>query len=289
MLQSSNKYSFWFLCTYRVFQGTNYVALDVDQLTEQYGNSFYSHWDPTLREEVNLEETLEAAITNEEEPVLFASDGQRVQLRRGEPTGRPCGVMINLQAAPTFFREHADSDIPAVENHEAPPTDSHPALQVFPQAFLGNKGHYQASRLPQPFNRMIRMISRNVVINDNVDEDDFYSPISGASSQAYNGVMHRIRNRVATHDAQRAYLSGLAGSLFSTVKKDVETGDKLAAAMKGGNHPFDLLEAKINSDNLNTDLRMENVYHLDMSLIRNEYRRAEYVNNSFTLWPLLID
>lgn len=267
-------------CALRIFKGADYVTLNHDQLRAMYGDRFFTSFDPQTRQEVNLQAQLEADLVAGIQTPLYAENGRRIARKRGSPRGRPCGVLLNLRTLPSFFREqsHANLDDVDVEEYDDPlrRERSGPHLQLFPQAFLADKGHFQATRLPQPFYHHLRSISQDVIRDTNDDEEDISLPlpIMGASSQGYNAIVHRMRGTVSAHDIQRADVTAHAGSVFASLPEDQKVGDVLTATLKNSNMPHDRLEKKLSSDMVNTDLRMENVYHFDLSLVRDDRRTA---------------
>ncbi|KAI0683852.1 hypothetical protein BC835DRAFT_1310846 [Cytidiella melzeri] len=249
-----------------IYRCKNFQPIPIDDLIElqMYANDqpIYDHWDPELREQVNLEHfPLYHEATGDEIPV-YRTDGTRLHRHSFNiiHDEDPCPSLFNLRTVNKFLQGFAEEDDMDVDNNLAPTSAG---VQFFPQAFLGSVGHYQAEKLP---------ISRTIGLNNNNNNNNFDNdaplaqPVIGCSSQAYNTAFHRIRFRTSSHDAQLAQVTAFGAAPFATSTKEKEK-----------------LKAKLADAALNTNIRLENVYHVDLAAIHDDFRTAEDLFNQLVL------
>lgn len=234
---------------------------------------FYDNWEAP-RHPVDLEDY--PVLTTSDPPVenvVYLEDGTRVRRHRlrGEETNETCGMMINLATIAEFF-DNAIHTIDDLDDDELnAPAENCPSgdLHLYPQAFLGNKGHYQAGRLPTCFRRVIRRINTVVVAQDEEEGQPANYPITGGTCQAYNTVMHRLRTRTSLHDVQLAEQTAFAAcALAGPSEKQKYEALRVKLSEKG--LAFTRLEDRLESDGVSKALRMENNYDIDLKLLRNE-------------------
>ncbi|KAI0682105.1 hypothetical protein BC835DRAFT_1311659 [Cytidiella melzeri] len=273
-----------------IYRCENFQPIPIDDLIElqMYANDqpIYDHWDPELREQVNLEHfPLYHEATGDEIPV-YRTNGTRLHRHSFNiiHDEDPCPSLFNLRTVNEFLQGFAGEDDMDVDNNLAPTAAG---VQFFPQAFLGSVGHYQAEKLPVPFYPILRKISRTIGLNNNNNNFDNDAPITqpviGCSSQAYNTAFHRIRFRTSSHDAQLAQVTAFGAAPFATSTKEKEKSAKLAQRLEDYGLPFTRLKAKLADAALNTNIRLENVYHVDLAAIHDNSRTAEGLFNQLVL------
>ncbi|KAI0682677.1 hypothetical protein BC835DRAFT_1424143 [Cytidiella melzeri] len=275
-----------------IYRCENFQPIPIDDLIElqMYANDqpIYDHWDPELREQVNLEHfPLYHEATGDEIPV-YRTNGTRLHRHSFNiiHDEDPCPSLFNLRTVNEFLQGFAEEDDMDVDNNLAPTSAG---VQFFPQAFLGSVGHYQAEKLPVPFYPILRKISRTIGLNNNNNNNNFDNnapitqPVIGCSSQAYNTAFHRIRFRTSSHDAQLAQVTAFGAAPFATSTKEKEKSAKLAQRLEDYGLPFTRLKAKLADAALNTNIRLENVYHVDLAAIHDNSRTAEGLFNQLVL------
>ncbi|KAI0683652.1 hypothetical protein BC835DRAFT_1310967 [Cytidiella melzeri] len=263
-----------------IYRCENFQPIPIDDLIElqMYANDqpIYDHWDPELREQVNLEHfPLYHEATGDEIPV-YRTDGTRLHRHSFNiiHDEDPCPSLFNLRTVNEFLQGFAGEDDMDVDNNLAPTAAG---IQFFPQAFLGSVGHYQAEKLPVPFYPILRRISRTIGLNNNNNNNNNFDndaplaqPVIGCSSQAYNTAFHRIRFRTSSHDAQLAQVTAFGAAPFATSTKEKEKSAKLTQRLEDYGLPFTRLKAKLADAALNTNIRLENVYHVDLAAIHDD-------------------
>jgi hypothetical protein len=135
----------------------------------------------------------------------------------------------------------------------------------------------------RPFQRFLAEVNRT--LNEDEDEDDEITRVQritpvvyGIASQGYNSVMHSTRGHSAQHhDAQLGIITAtLAGSWAS--------GDKsynhAASLREKCRHqlPHKAFEKKIKNDKITRDLRLENVYYINVKRLRRDEQNGRYAS-----------
>lgn len=247
------------------------------------GQEFWTSWDPERREPVDLDTY---PVLNDNDPptenLVYTTRGVRVIRRTGQPVDGDeyCGMLFNLSTLPALFDPSINSAEPVNPAAAEAPSQFYTTagLDLYPQAFLGHVGHYQSSEHPTFFRAAIRKINSEVGDDELIDDPDL-GPVIGGSCQGYNSILHRIRWRVHTHDVQLAQQTQFAGRMFASNSGEKAKGDKVSETLQIRKRPFSRLEYKLNTPNLNKSLRLENVYHIDIAAISDEYRNSRLVSS----------
>lgn len=268
----------------------NFVDLPPDQIREDYPDTeFFDHWDPTVRNPVNIHTY--PVLTDDDPPVenqVFTGDGVRVRRREGTPLswGEDCGMMLNLRTLPVLFDRAVA--VPTAANGQGPEEYSAPrGLDLYPQAFLGDVGHYQSQELPTVFRDVLHRVNSRVGDPEIVDSPEL-GPVIGGSCQGYNSAFHRIRYNVSSHDVQLAEQTADAARIFAHSTSEKAKASSLSQKLHAHKRAFHRLERKLSSPNVNTSLRLENVYHLDLGAVDDEMRNATsvYSHDCLSIYPL---
>jgi hypothetical protein len=165
--------------------------------------------------------------------------------------------------------------------------DERPKLRyyIYPQALLKTHGHIQANRLVSSFDSVLTDVNRSIVIrNDHLRQDhlqyrDAPDPLTGVSFQAYNEAMHRIRPLAKYHDVQLGLITSNLVGTYSRSEKSKSTAEQLFKRVKT-KLPHDKFSDKINTDGLSRNLRLENVYTLDLFAMNPPMRTGWHVYQS---------
>lgn len=261
-----------FLSSARLSEGLA-NPIDVETLWNRHPTGLYTTPDHRSRQRITLAELEDLDLLNEEghEVAIYTVDGFRVNRRIiGFTTANytPLGVLVNLATVNELFKHnHADD---THYQHGRPGPDD-PAVYLYPQAGLRSAGHFQASGLMSSFYPFIELL--NEALRDVPDdEDDSRRPIEGVACQAYNSVMHHTRGYgVQHHEAQQGLVTGALGGRFAS---DEDGKAKCRELVRKCNSclPHRAFERKISNQDIKRDLRLENVYVIDMTAIREEDR-----------------
>ena len=240
---------------------------------------------PSSRRRMTLEEVMEWPIVDEAtglENNIYNERGARiprqVALRR-ESSPRYAGL-LDVKNMKELFMPDLEEEACADQGY----TGLTSKYYAYPQAGLLRYGHFQASGMMNPIKPFIKEINKRLVVEhgDRDDEDDNNSmnhpdmsphpPVTGVATQGYNSAMHYARGRgVQYHDAQLGLVTAaLAGTYALTAKEKRIASEKQQACKH--RLPHEQFNHKINEPAITRELRMENVYCVDMLAIKLEYR-----------------
>lgn len=259
--------------------------MPVAQIVDQYRDGIFTSPNPYDREQIIVDEIANYPMFTEEgdEIPLYSEDGFRIQRRiaRFSRNTPPHATLINFQQLHTLFVNEED-DLDMAEEHPR-----HTPFTVYPQAGLKTAGHFQAKGLMTPCYKLVDRVNQALAAQANNDDDDDnvdmdWQPIDrpaicGIASQGYNNVMHHTRGRRAQHhDAQLGLVtSTLAGGWATTPKSKQQAG--VLAVKCQHSLPHKTFAAKIMNPSLQRDLRLENVYSIDLHVLRRRQRTGSYV------------
>jgi hypothetical protein len=163
---------------------------------------------------------------------------------------------------------------------------------AYPQAGLKTLGHFKANSLMSNLHPILADINQQVSLvptpelnSDDEFEDDIDShmfsqglapAIVGASSQGYNALMHRTRYRVKDHKVQLGVITNALAGAYATSPKTKRTAKHFIHDCHY-TLPHEDFNVKIDNDNVPRDLRLENVYLIDMFRIKPEFRTGRYL------------
>jgi len=155
---------------------------------------------------------------------------------------------------------------------------------VYPQAGLQRYGHFQADGV------MANIIPLLEEINDQVQDEEPMEvneggriferrpPIIATSTQGYNSVMHFTRGKGAQHhDAQLGLVTAALAGTYSLTDATNRTAARKAADCDI-DLPHNQFASKIDVDDVDRQLRLENTYSIDLRGLRPELRNGECVN-----------
>jgi hypothetical protein len=99
-----------------------------------------------------------------------------------------------------------------------------------------------------------------------------HPPVTGIATQGYNSAMHYARGRgVQHHDAQLGLVTAALAGTYAVTPKEKRIASERQRSCKQ-KLPHERFNNKINEPEITRDLRMENVYCVDMLAITPEYR-----------------
>lgn len=235
---------------------------------------------PATRERINL---ADCPLTDDDgaEIRVYSAEGLRLRRRTPlcDPDEKPCALLVNLKGIHTFFEDPSVADY-----NTAFDDDSAPQLCVnaYRQCGFKSVGHIQVNRVPV---RMTELIGRmNTALADNVPraegaDDDMDGPpiveraITGVDCQFYNAAMHRVRGTADTHDAQRGDITAAFAGSFSQGPAQKRTAARLRDACNV-RLPHTNFNHLINHEDLDTTLRAEFVFNIDIKKLKPSKRGA---------------
>jgi hypothetical protein len=219
---------------------------------------------------------------------IFDVNGNSITRMRARPLpgAQSAALFLALEKAKTLFRNHPVStrELPYVRGNN---------VDKYPIAHLPNIGCIQ-TRQPLPlFHPIVQRINRRIgrVITPDedehipeleVDEDgDIINhdgvqkhPIFGTHTQCYNLSTHHFAPRANEFRVLHGQVGAAASSWFplnATTRQRGQTAvQKIAAHL-----PFEALEAQIESGNVPTMLRLEQVFVVNLSDMDDQYKTGQ--------------
>ena len=212
---------------------------------------------------------LELVDENQNEVPIYNKDGFRVKRRLAAYDSElsPLGVLVNLGSIHELFKTNHSDDTFYLHGRPGP---TKPKVHVYPQAGLRSAGHFQASGLMTSF---YPLIERTNEMLREFPEDLF--PIEGVACQGYNTIMHSTRGYgVQHHEAQQGRVTAGIGGKFACDPSGKEKAKRVRNSLERC-LPHTLFERKIHNASIKRDLRLENVYAVNVSALREEDQRGE--------------
>lgn len=241
---------------------------------EGENEALYDSWDEDLRNRIDSLEDFPLLDENGNEKRVYDPNGKRV-LRRYpliNYTKPPCGVLLNLLTCEALFV----LDPSMLDDGQEPIR-----VSLYPQAYLRKIGHMQASSILPDFQEIVDKINKKVTRerndeDENEDDEDFVlrrPALTGVKFQAYNEMVHRWTDRHGGMDVQQGALTAAAAGRYARSTKDAAAATRTAASVSGL-LPHHKMAQKLSNGECPRDLRLEQVYILDLNLLPAEHRNG---------------
>jgi hypothetical protein len=200
---------------------------------------------------------------------IYMDNGYKIQRRLAifNRNTKPHGVLIDLRNVGSLF--HSD-DMEELFDSEAASIATQ--YHVYPQAGLVSAGHFQADGLPSAVQKLLDLFNNELLdeINEDMDNSVTAPPIVGVACQAYNAVMHATRGRSAQHhDAQKGLITSAMAGAWASTPKTKGSADRLKNKCSEM-YPHHEFRQKISRDAICRDLRLENVFTIDVKSLPQE-------------------
>jgi hypothetical protein len=182
---------------------------------------------------------------------------------------------MDLRTVKELFQTPWEDDIDLGLDDEDNEDTQEITCYTYPQAGLKVAGHFQAGGLMKKFSPFVKAVNQDLIEDE--DEDSILtSPpiVSGIACQGYNAVMHSTRgNSAQHHDAQLGLITGaLAGSWAKGAPAE-RTAHRLSERCSH-QLPHASFAEKIENDQILRDLRLENVFCIDVQALKAEYQNG---------------
>jgi len=260
--------------------------IPAERIIAQYDDVYAT---PDGNEEDIIADLAEYPLQNQRGETLpiFDIEGNSISRLKAQPVPgiRSAGIFLALEKAKSLFRNYA------LSSRELPYAHSN-HIDKYPIAHLPNVGCIQ-TRQPLPlFHPVVQRINRTigrVVAQDGEDmpeleldeEGDLINhdgvhkqPIFGTHTQCYNLSTHHFAPRASGFRVLHGQVGAAASSWFTLNATTRQKGQ--AAVQKIATHlPFEALEAQINSGNVPTSLRLEQVFVVNYDDLDEEYKSGQ--------------
>jgi hypothetical protein len=251
----------------------------VADILEEYHDGIFTSPYSSTREEIPPDDLDDIPFVSDDgfELPLFSKDGFQIQRRsaRFNRNVKPHGVLVDLLQTKNLFTNDVD------ELFDEDPCSIE--FTVYPQAGLKTAGHFQAKGLVAgcyPFINRVNRLLNQTSSDDSNDEDDEYDNnigrpvIHGIASQGYNALMHHTRGRTAQHhEVQVGQVTAALAGMFAKTPQHITLSRRLTRTCRQA-LPHQAFTEKIQSPAISTDLRLENVYYIDMKALSPEHRNG---------------
>ena len=258
----------------------------MDDIIEEYQDGIFTTPYPDSREEIDPQDLDDIPLVSDEglDIPLYSLDGFQIQRKTASfrRDVKPHGVLVDLQQTKKLFT----NDIDELFEEEPCTTD----FTVYPQAGLKSVGHFQAKGLVAGCYPLIKRINKLLEqpfrddddgpLDDDDDDDDDDDElvnrpvIQGIASQGYNALTHYTRGRTAQHhEVQVGQVTGALAGMFATTPQHTNLCRRLIRTCEQA-LPHQAFSEKVQSAAISTDLRLENVYCIDMKALRPEKRNG---------------
>lgn len=245
----------------------------------------YDHWNPNIRDEVLNLADLPLLDSAGREKRIYNTVGAKITRRRAEPTpdGQArtwAGLLMKIREVDGLFERvdetpDRDPDADTESNDEAgveAALTNEPQLNVYPQAFTGRFGHFQANRLMYHFDEPIKEINDEFKAN-NTNRNGNSILITPDSSQGYNELSHRTAPRAGGQDVQQglitaAIMRGAGLSPAQQVKTDKWRNNCI------GSLPHQRMRDKISLPECPRGFQMEHIYNIDLWAVEERQRHG---------------
>ena len=188
---------------------------------------------------------------------------------------KPCGAMVDFKNLYTLFEPDIHLDYA-----RAGPSQPESSYFAYPQAGLVTAGHLQAKSLVSDFYPLLEHINTGILGAEGEGAADELLveapkwPVYGVSCQIYNAVMHHTRGFGSQHhEVARGMVSGALGG--QCVPKTASSGKaKHLLERLQYKLPHEEYEIKASNVEVSKDLRVENVYWVDLDQFPEEDRNG---------------
>lgn len=200
---------------------------------------------------------------------IYTENGFQIERRaaRWRPGHQPHGVLVDLRHLDDLFT--ADDDNLYEDGRPGPAETKY---SVYPQAGMRTVGHFQANGLMTKFyprlaaiNKRMTEAMREELDGDELDEEvSRHLAVTGVSSQGYNAIMHSTRGTSNQHhDAQLGLITSALAGAWATQGNMKTKAHKLQTRC-ANRLPHVQFSDKISKEAIERDLRLENVYSIDL-------------------------
>jgi hypothetical protein len=184
------------------------------------------------------------------------------------------GILMDLRSVKDLFEA-------PFEQQELHPDAEEPVdTYTYPQAGLKIAGHFQANGLMKDFVPFMHEVNQDLNALRTDDDGMNYTPpahqhvVRGIACQGYNAVMHSTRGDSAQHhDAQLGMITGALAGSWAKVSSSENTASKLRDRCSR-QLPHASFNEKIQNEKILRDLRLENVYYIDVQAIDETHQNG---------------
>jgi hypothetical protein len=236
-----------------------------DAILQVEDRNLYDSFDVTNRSLIDLA-TLALVDEDGLEINVYDEDGYRIPRRRPMHSRNTssCGILMDLTKVRNLFKtpgesyvddegETIDEDIP----------DKPLKINVYPQAFTCQFGHFQSNSVPDGFNYLFKTINRTLANN----ADDDQPVIQPFGLQGYNHVQHNLTDRSGNLEVVQGRVTAtLAGTRSKTASESRAFNKQKTSLVM--HLPHERIEQKLSKEGISRCFRLEIVVTIDVSALQ---------------------
>lgn len=287
-----------------VQRATGWDEVPVEEILEDYPGGLFNSSDPHRRRQMDGDDVRELPHVDESGKTLnlYCVEGYPVQRRMAafQRDAPPYGVLLRADKMQDLFTR----DIDDLEDEQGRMQSTNIPFTFYPQAGLRSVGHFQAQGLIAACYPLLSKLNKSISaacqpspVIDPLSDDDFdtdgeeidhggraraaqHGPalvvdkiiVHPISSQGYNAVTHNTRGRRAQHhEVQTGRVTGALAGAWATGNTNTDTANGLSTECNL-KMPHKSFADKIKKPTISRDLRLENVYWIDMDALPTQCR-----------------
>ena len=231
----------------------------------------YDHYLPEERSQIQPEDLYNLDLDRDGfENNIYDSDGYRIPRRipLHDPDSEPCGLLADLGTIRDLFRppaEDEDDDDSVVNLDE----DRDPLqVNVYPQAFTRQFGHFQANQVPAGFQPVLQSLNERLLAYP----DEHQSAIQGVACQGYNHLQHCLTERAGGLDVVQGQMTAALTGVGAQGPKATRAYEKVINSLHMG-LPHQRVQRKLaRRDVLSRAFRLEPVFVVNVQALQPRYQ-----------------
>ena len=247
----------------------DWEPIDIRNILEDH-EVIYDSYMPDECTPVELE-NLDLIDEDGKEINIYDAEGYRIPRRYPlhDPDQEPCGLLADLNTIRSLFKETDgsvdDSDDSVIDLDQ----DRKPLIvNVYPQAFTRQFGHFQANDVPAAFHPVLKRLNQALA-----EESDNAEPvIRGVACQGYNHLQHCLTERAGGLDVVHGQITAALAGVITTSTKASRAHNKILNALDNG-LPHARIARKLGRrDVLSRALRLEPVFVVNVQRLEPRYQ-----------------
>lgn len=256
-----------------------WIPINVDDIVNDYEDDMYTTADIRTREQISEEDLYEMELHDDDgyEIPIFTANGYQIErlLPVHNELSKPHGGLLELRQLHQLFDDVETDD----ELGNSDEKGKGVRYQAYPQAGLVTAGHVQANGLIPKFHARVTNLNQRIrkemeeaeEEEEDLEQDVMLScaqAIEGIAFQGYNAVIHSTRGLGSQHhDAQKGCVTGAISAAWVEGDGRAKTiGRELITRCKH-QLPHERYDKKISNNAIERDLRLENVYAINMKAL----------------------
>ncbi|KAI0069402.1 hypothetical protein K474DRAFT_1714289 [Panus rudis PR-1116 ss-1] len=274
------------------FAVADWEPIDPEEILNSNDKVFTSP-NPETREEVQNLYDHELLLPNGQEVYIYSKDGFRIPRRNPilpEDYTTDTVTMLNLRKILNLFRGFGILDAQRAIEEFGAGFDEDRCSEVkhyaYPMLNLHHIGHFQADGPICAFQVIIHGVNTGLHgLDVTAAIHPHHEVVKSIASQGYNCMAHSYRADGAQfHEAQRGiYTAAAAGSYAPSNHRTAKTLRKSLRRKLEAGTPHERFMEQVTGDAVDTSLRLENIYVIDMDRLPAEKQRGNVIFDEILL------